>query len=64
MVNAQRCFHVEVVKMCRVTDAFIKSHIKKALWNLECADKLEPNPDIKRLIEELKEVIVLKACEE
>lgn len=48
--------------MCRVTDAFVKSHIKKALWNLECADKLKSDPDIKRLIEEVKEVI--KACEE
>ena len=48
--------------MCVIKDAFVRSHIKKALWNLECADKLESDPDIKRIIEELKEV--LKACEE
>ena len=37
--------------------AFLKSHIKKAIWNLECANKLKPGKVNKELIVELKVIL-------
>ena len=40
--------------MNKVEAAFLKSHIKKAIWYLECANKLKSNCIDSKLIDELK----------
>ena len=38
--------------------AFLLSHLKKAIYNLECANKLVPNSIDEKLIEELKCILI------
>lgn len=45
--------------MNKVEFAFLKSHIKKAIWDLECANKLKPGIIDEKLIVELKETLIL-----
>lgn len=40
--------------MCNTKEKFIISHIKKAIWNLECANKLQSDTINIALINELK----------
>ena len=42
---------------------FFISHLKKAIWNLECAQKFEENEFIKKTIEELKIISIQKQIE-
>ena len=44
--------------MNKIEFAFLKSHIKKAIWYLECANKLKPNCIDENLILELKIILV------
>lgn len=39
--------------------AFVISHLKKAIYNLECANKLNPNTIDVALISELKSQLIL-----
>lgn len=40
--------------MSKFENYFIISHIKKAIWNLECANKLQPGIIPEKTIEDLK----------
>lgn len=43
--------------MCNTKEKFIISHLKKAIYNLECANNLKPNTINIALINELKNVL-------
>jgi hypothetical protein len=45
--------------MNKVESAFLKSNIKKAIWYLECANKISPGSVDEKIIEELKMTLLL-----
>jgi hypothetical protein len=43
----------------KVENCFLISHLKKAIWNLECANKLHSNTIDENIIEELKTLLLV-----
>ena len=50
--------------MNKIESKFIKSNIKKAIWNLECANRIIEGTIDKEIIEELKTQLLLITIKE